>query len=91
MDFTQQLAALGSGVTFATSPAPSVSVTVSGGGNDPNPAEILDGSPIVNGNVVGQWLKNGIAGVTYIITFAASASDGSVFDRQRAMVVIAQY
>lgn len=87
MDFTAQLAQLGSGITIASCVV-SIAVTE---GDDSNPSAVLDGGSVINGNVVGQWIKGGVAGAFYILTWLATCSDGSVLERQRLLVVNAQW
>lgn len=92
MDFTAQLAniigQIGTNVTLTGCTA---SIAVYGNGIDNDPQNVLDGSTVVNGSVAGQWIKAGIASVTYIITWSATFSDGSTPERQRLLPVAAQF
>jgi hypothetical protein len=47
---------------------------------------VLDGSPAINGTVVGQWVKEPPAG-RYLLTIEAVMSDGSESDPELAILV----
>lgn len=92
MDFTAQLAniiaQIGTNVTLTGC---TVSIAVYADGVDNNPSNVLDGVTTFSGSVAGQWIKAGIAGVSYILTWSATFSDGSTPIRQRLLPVVAQF
>lgn len=44
-------------------------------GDDLNPSVMLDLSPITQGTIIGQWIKGGVPGCNYVVTFSFIASD----------------
>lgn len=84
MDFTAQLAAIGTGISVIAI-ATSVAVL---SGSDGNAGALFDGGPLLSGAIVGQWLKGGVANTIYVITWTVTCSDGSVIERQRRLSVV---
>lgn len=87
MDFTSQLAQIGTGVTLVSCVA-SIAVYQ---GTDANPSNILDGGTSIQADVAGQWLKAGVTGVYYTVTWTATCSDGSALIRQRILPIVANW
>lgn len=51
-------------------------------GTDPDAQTMLDGSPAISGQIIGQWVVNGVDGATYVIAFRGTADDGSVVEQK---------
>lgn len=49
-------------------------------GTDPNPTDILDGSPVISGGKVLQRVYQGISEVTYRLVMTANTSYSNVYD-----------
>lgn len=43
-------------------------------------AGMVDGASIIQGTVVGQWIKGGVVGSSYVVRFQAVCSDGSLLE-----------
>lgn len=56
-------------------------------GEDPAPEGIMIGDTGIVGSSITQQLRAGIAGVTYLLTFKATLSDGQVLEEQRLLPV----
>lgn len=68
IDFVDDLA----GATISSGQAVSIRVV---SGDDPTPALMLDLAPVTSGTILGQWIKGGLAGCTYVVKFEFVASD----------------
>lgn len=58
-------------------------------GVDPNPLDILDGSPVlVNNYFIQQNLTGGVAGVTYLLTCTVAVSGSLELSRQAYLAIL---
>lgn len=57
-------------------------------GDDPNPQLMLDLTPVTVGTVLGQWIKGGLPGCNYVITFSFVASDTRIMGSEAQLFVI---
>lgn len=78
--------------TGATISSSSVTAAVFAGSVvvDPTPSAILDGASQLSGNILLQRVTAGVVGCTYVLTFAATFSDGSN-DLEQALQTVAEY
>jgi hypothetical protein len=58
-------------------------------GVDATPTDILSGNATVAGAVVSQEVIAGLPGVDYLLTYAATCSDGEVIEQERILPVTA--
>lgn len=57
-------------------------------GDDPNPQLMLDLTPVTVGTVLGQWIKGGVAGCRYVITFSFVASDTRIMGSEAQLFIM---
>lgn len=70
--------------------SPSVSVSIRSG-LDNAPEDILLGAASIVGSKVVQTVTQGMAGVTYLLTFSANGTTGAVYKGERLFVVLSDF
>ena len=65
-------------------------IVYTGYGSVPDPSSMIVGAATVNGMVVSQLVSGGVDGVTYVLQFSATCSDGEIILGQ-ALLPVARF
>lgn len=71
----------------AVTGTPVVTIARLSGTADPDPSAMLDGSPVISGAKVLQWVEGGLDGARYLIGCQAEDADGQVLVEAGTMLV----